>query len=407
MHFRRLKALRPLPELVSGIASVPYDVVSSEEARQQAGGLPDSLLHIVKAEINFPPGKRAYDDDVYEVALKQFQRLQDEGKLVREDEPCVYLYRQIMGEHSQRGILGLCHVDDYDNNVIRKHEKTRQDKEDDRTRLTDTLSANPGPVFLAYRDREGITAIMDKVEKDGEPLFDMVAPDGVRHTVWKMVDEAAGLEDAFSRIPVAYVADGHHRTASAARVARERREGNPHHHGQEDYNWFLSVLFPADELAILPYNRWVETLQGLGSEAFLEALSRLGTLEKVEDGNVPEGSKVRIYLENQWYELSFERLESADPAQRLDVSWLQEKVLAPFLGVDDPRTCEHIQFVGGIRGCGELEKMVQNAPGSVAFSLYPVTVEELMAIADSGGIMPPKSTWFEPKLRSGLVIHTF
>jgi len=309
-----------------------------------------------------------------------------------------------MGSHVQRGLVALCHVEDYDAELIKKHEKTRKDKEDDRTKLIDTLSANTGPVFLTYRDEAAVTALVNaKVQE--KPVHDFAAPDGIRHTLWRVAEPAKWIE-AFGRVPVTYIADGHHRAASAARVARLRRDRNPRHTGQEDYNWFLCVLFPASELKILPYNRIVFDLNGRTPEQFLgEVKARFGLSENAAATPGAVGD-VSMYLGGKWYGLKLKPEPNADPVSRLDVSLLQDKLLAPLLGIDDPRTSKRVDFVGGIRGTGELVKRV-DADGGVAFSMFPVTIDQLMDIADAGQIMPPKSTWFEPKLRSGLVVHTF
>jgi uncharacterized protein (DUF1015 family) len=309
-----------------------------------------------------------------------------------------------MGDHVQRGLVAGCHVDDYDAELIKKHEKTRKDKEDDRTRLIDTLSADTGPVFLTYRDDAAVTALVNAKTKE-QPLHDFTAPDGIRHTVWRI---AGGQEwvKAFGAVPVTYIADGHHRAASAARVARLRRERNPAHTGAEEYNWFLCVLFPASELKILPYNRIVLDLNGLTPAALLAKVKDLFGLVENANPSPARVGEVSMYLGGKWYGLRCVADAGADPVSRLDVSVLLDKLLGPVLGITDVRTSKRIDFVGGIRGTGELVKRV-DSEGGVAFSLYPVTLGQLMDIADAGQIMPPKSTWFEPKLRSGLFIHTF
>jgi uncharacterized protein (DUF1015 family) len=314
------------------------------------------------------------------------------------------VYQQQMGSHRQRGLVAGCHVDDYDAGLIRKHEKTRKDKEDDRTRLIDTISADTGPVFLTYRDASAVTALVEAKTRE-TPLHDFTAPDGIRHTVWR-IDAPAEWVKAFGAVPVSYIADGHHRAASAARVARLRRERNPQHTGAEEYNWFLCVLFPASELKILPYNRIVADLNGRSPADFLAATKQLFGLEENAPASPTAVGRISMYLGGKWYGLKCPNDPKADPVGRLDVSVLQDKLLAPLLGIDDPRTSKRIDFVGGIRGTGELVKRV-DAEGGVAFSLYPVTLGQLMDIADAGQIMPPKSTWFEPKLRSGLFVHTF
>ncbi len=404
MRIRAFQGLVPSPEHAPDVACVPYDVVNATEAAALAAGKPHSLLHVDRAEIDLPPATDPHADIVYSTARENFLGLQRAGILKRETEPCLYVYLQQMGAHKQRGLVAVCNVEDYDAELIKKHEKTRKDKEDDRTRLIDTLGANTGPVFLTYRDEAAVTALVEaKVAET--PLHNFTAPDGIQHTVWRIAGGEKWIQ-AFSRVPLTYIADGHHRAASAARVARLRRAQNPQHTGWEDYNWFLCVLFPASELKILPYNRIVADLNGRAPAEFLsEVKSRFGLEENVSPtpGNIGE---VRMYLGGKWYGLKCPVDPKADPVGRLDVSILQDKLLAPLLGIDDPRTSKRIDFVGGIRGTEELVKRV-DAEGGLAFSLYPVTIAQLMAIADAGQIMPPKSTWFEPKLRSGLFVHTF
>ncbi|PTY07237.1 DUF1015 domain-containing protein [Opitutaceae bacterium EW11] len=404
MRIRAFKGLVPVPTLTAEVACVPYDVVNTSEAAALAQGKPRSLLHVDRAEIDLPAGTDVHSDIVYETARKNFEKLQKDGALVRETEPCLYVYQQQMGAHKQRGLVAVCNVEDYDAELIKKHEKTRKDKEDDRTRLIDTISANTGPVFLTYRDEAAVTALVDAKVKEA-PLHDFTAPDGIRHTVWRIPGGEAWTK-AFGKVPVTYIADGHHRAASAARVGRLRRERNPKHTGNEDYNWFLCVLFPANELKILPYNRIVFDLNGRSKEKFLAEVESKFGLEKEATASPSAVGRVSMYLDKNWYGLRCPIDATADPVARLDVSVLQDKLLAPVLGIDDPRTSKRVDFVGGIRGTGELVKRV-DAEGGVAFSMYPVTVAQLMDIADAGQIMPPKSTWFEPKLRSGLFIHTF
>jgi uncharacterized protein (DUF1015 family) len=404
MRIRAFQGLVPQPAHAPEVACVPYDVVNAAEAAALAAGKPRSLLHVDRAEIDLPANTDPHSDAVYAKARENFLALQRDGSLKRETGPCLYVYQQQMGTHRQRGLVAVCNVEDYDAELIKKHEKTRKDKEDDRTRLIDTLGANTGPVFLAYRDEASVTALVEAKVKEA-PLHDFTAPDGIRHTVWRI----AGGEDwirAFGRVPVTYIADGHHRAASAARVARLRRERNPSHTGTEDYNWFLCVLFPASELKILPYNRIVFDLNGHTPADFLAKVkATFGLVENAPPSPTAVG-QVSMYLGGKWHGLRCPIDAKADPVARLDVSVLQDKLLAPLLGIDDPRTSKRIDFVGGIRGPDELVKRV-NAEGGVAFSMYPVTLAQLMDIADAGQIMPPKSTWFEPKLRSGLFVHTF
>ncbi len=404
MRIRAFQGLVPVSSHAPEVACVPYDVVDTAEAAALAAGKPHSLLHVDRAEIGLPPDTDPYSDAVYARARENLLKLQREGVLVRETGPCLYLYQQQMGAHIQRGLVAVCHVDDYDAELIKKHEKTRKDKEDDRTRLIDTLGANTGPIFLTYRDEATVNALVEAKVRE-QPQHDFTAPDGIRHTVWRIAGGADFIA-AFGRVPVTYIADGHHRAASAARVARLRRVQNPRHTGTEDYNWFLCVLFPASELKILPYNRHVFSLNGHTPAAFLGKVKAAFGLEENAAPSPAAGGRVSMYLDGKWHGLRCPIDPQADPVARLDVSVLQDRLLAPILGIDDPRTSKRIDFIGGIRGTGELVKRV-DAQGGVAFSLYPVTVAQLMDIADAGQIMPPKSTWFEPKLRSGLFIHTF
>jgi len=405
LRIKAFQGLRPARQFIEEVACVPYDVVNTAEAGALAVGKPRSLLHVDRAEIGLPPDTDPYSDAVYARARENFLNLQKDGVLVRESAPSLYLYQQRMGTHIQTGIVAVCHIDDYENNLIKKHERTRPDKEDDRTRLIGTLSADTGPVFLTYRNRPEIDALAKKAEWS-EPLYDFKAPDGVEHTFWRIV----GPEDfvrEFGQVPAAYVADGHHRTASAVRVGRERRAANPNHTGDEDYNWFLAVLFPASQLRILPYNRVVKDLNGLSQEALLTALRGEFAVTPRDWSEAREPGDIMMYLDRQWYELAWQPSVEMGIISSLDVSQLQDKVLAPFLGIDDPRTSKRIDFIGGIRGSEELVRLVDSGHGAVAFALHPPSVETLMQVADAGEIMPPKSTWFEPKLRSGLVIHTF
>ncbi|HRR33752.1 MAG TPA: DUF1015 family protein [Kiritimatiellia bacterium] len=404
MQIKPFAALRPAPEKAAALASVPYDVVDTAEARVLAAGNPDSFLHVSRPEIDLPDSVDVHDDAVYAQGVKAFRDLQARGVLLREAGERLYVYRQIMGSHSQTGVVACCHIDDYANDIIRKHEKTRKDKEDDRTRHCLELNANSGPVFLTYRDKAALDARV-AVTQQAAPLYDFTAPDGVRHTVWRVEGDAAPWVEAFKQVPLAYVADGHHRAAAAFRAGQQRRAANPNHTGNEEYNWFLAVLFPESQLRILPYNRCVADLNGLAPEVFLAQVSRIFTTSPAEGAEPAGPREVRMYLAGRWHALTWEEVE-ADPVGRLDVSVLQDRLLAPVLGIDDPRTNTRISFVGGIRGAGELTRRVDGGRDAVAFSMYPVTVAQMMDIADAGQIMPPKSTWFEPKLRSGLLIHT-
>jgi uncharacterized protein (DUF1015 family) len=405
MRIRSYRALRPLPELAGQIASVPYDVVNTAECRALVEGNPLSMLRVARSDLEFSDATDPYSEPVYARAKENFQKLVAAGHLVREAAPSVYIYQQQMGAHIQTGVAALCHVEDYDNNLIKKHEKTRKDKEDDRVRHTSTLSANPGPVFLTYRDQKAIDTIVAAAIAS-EPLMSFTAHDGIRHTVWR-VTAPTPLVDAFKQVPCSYIADGHHRAASAARVARERRAANPAHTGDEDYNWFLTVLFPAKQLRILPYNRLVLELQGRSARQLLGELGRVGAVTSTVAPAPAAPGSVHLFMEGQWHALALNPPPGSDPVSRLDVSLLQDKVLAPLLGIDDPRTSKRIDFVGGIRGTKYLEDAVNAGRAAIAFSMHAVTIEQLMDISDAGQIMPPKSTWFEPKLRDGLFMHQF
>lgn len=408
MRIRSFQGLVPSPKFVSEVAAVPYDVVNRDEAAALAKGKPNSLLHVDRAEIDLDPETDPYSAPVYAKARESFLRMQKDGVLTREAKPCMYLYRQSIGGHSQTGLVTVCHTEDYEQDIIKKHEKTRQDKEDDRTRLVDTLGANTGPIFLTYRQRPGISALIDSFMKAEKPIYDINAPDGVRHQVWRLsLGLCVSLTGLFeSQVPCAYVADGHHRAASAFRVSKMRREANPGHTGEENYNWFLSVLFPGDELKILPYNRAVKDLNCNDREEFVKKVGEIFKVKPTTMKSPTKPGQCCMYLKGQWYELAWEPAPNASPIDQLDVSILQDRLLRPVLGIDDPRTSKRIDFIGGIRGTAELEKLVDSRDFTVAFSMFPTTVDQLMAISDVGQIMPPKSTWFEPKLRSGLFIHT-
>lgn len=408
MKIRSFKGLTPAKGKAEAIASLPYDVVNFEQAEEQAKGRPLSFMRVVRSEIELPAGTDPYSDAVYAHAKENFEKLVADGNLVREPENCMYLYRQQMGDHSQTGLVAVFSAEDYDADVIKKHEKTRQAKENDRYRLTKTLRVNTGPVFLTVKDGTKLDQIVED-KKDSDAAFDFVAADGIRHTGWKISDPAklAEIVDIFDKIPSAYVADGHHRSASNARCARDLKAANPNHTGKEDYNWFLSVVFPAGQLKILPYNRVVRDLAGMSEAQFLQKLGEVCKVSESGEKSPTAPNYVDMYLGKKWYTLKFENTESLGAVESLDVSLLQERVLAPLLKIGDPRTDERIDFVGGIRGTAELERLVDSGKFAVAFSMYPTTVAQLMAIADAGEIMPPKSTWFEPKLRSGLFIHTF
>jgi uncharacterized protein (DUF1015 family) len=414
LRIRAFQGLVPDPAQVADVACVPYDVLNTEEARALADGKPNTLLRVDRAELELPADTNPYSDAVYAQAKKNFERLQSVGALRREAAPAIYLYQQRMGKHTQTGLTAVCHVDDYVHeraenanakDIIKKHEKTRQDKEDDRTKLIGTLRAGTGPVFLTYRGQAEIDAIVAEQQK-AVPTYDFTAPDGIQHTVWRVSDAAviSALVAEFAKLPAAYVADGHHRTASAARVALELRAKGA---GSPDSDWFLCVLFPGNQLQIMPYNRAVKDLNGITKEDFLAKVGQAFTLTTGVSPKPTQPGDIRMYLDGAWYGLSWKPAADADPISRLDVEGLQKRLLEPLLGVDDPRTSKRIDFIGGIRGTDELVMLVDSGKAAVAFSMYPTTVQQLMDIADADQIMPPKSTWFEPKLRSGLVVHTF
>jgi uncharacterized protein (DUF1015 family) len=409
LRIKPFKAIHPQPNKASQVASVPYDVVNTDEARELSKGLPQSFLHVIRSEIDLPENTNPYDGAVYAKARENFEGMLNSGILVRDDQPRMFLYRQVMNHRSQIGLVCCCHIDDYENDIIEKHEKTRKDKEDDRTRHILELNAHAEPVFLTYRDRPQIDDLVEADVND-RPLFHFIARDGVTHTVWP-VHNADLYVKAFEKtpgVPVAYIADGHHRTASAWRAGAERRASDPHHTGNEEYNWFLAVLFPSRQLHILPYNRLVKDLQGMTAQETLRKLSKAGTLRSTNNPSPAHAGVVCIYLDRGWHSLEFDAqsIDRDDVIGSLDVSLVQDRVLGPVFGIVDPRTDKRIDFVGGIRGAAELQKRVDRGEAAAALSLYPTSMDQLLAVADAGQIMPPKSTWFEPKLRSGLLIHS-
>jgi uncharacterized protein (DUF1015 family) len=385
---------------------VPYDVVNTDEARALAEGNPLSFLHVSRPEIDLPPGTDLYSDAVYRKAVENFEKLIVTCPLEKEAEPSLYLYRLIMGEHEQTGIVAVCSVDEYDNNTIRKHERTRRDKEDDRTRHMLMLRAQTGPVFLTYRGRSDID---DQVSAGlgAEPLYDLTAPDGVRHTIWR-VDDTEALVKSFESVPLLYIADGHHRAASASRARAELQQQSFAHTGKEDYNYFLTVIFPDSQMQILAYNRTVKDLNGMSKEAFLDSVSTQFSISEKANPEPPKRGHWSMYLDGKWYGLQLSPAATlpAGTVAQLDVSVLQDRLLDPILGIKDVRTDKRVDFIGGLRGTKELERLVNEGKAAVAFSLFPTTVGELLMVSDANEIMPPKSTWFEPKLRDGLLIHT-
>ena len=407
-EIRPFCCVHPAAEVVSQVAALPYDVYNREEARQAVEGKPLSFLNIDRPETMFAPDQDMYAPEVYEAARQRLEEQEQAGVYVKEEQPVYYLYELTMDGRSQTGIVACSSIDDYVNGVVKKHENTREDKEIDRIRHVDTVNAQTGPIFLAYRQNETLKAIVAE-EKAKPALYDFVSDDGIRHRVWKIDDPAqtAAIEAAFAAIPATYIADGHHRAASAVKVGLKRRAENPGYTGEEPFNYFLSVLFPDEELMILPYNRVVKDLNGMSREQFFEAVK--GKFELEEIGKEPyapaEKGTFGMYLDNTWYALKvLPQYRSADPVKGLDVSILQDQLLGPVLGIGDPRTDKRIDFIGGIRGLKELERRVREDM-EIAFSMYPTSIKELLAVADAGLLMPPKSTWFEPKLRSGLFIH--
>lgn len=402
---RPFQALRPPAERAAEVASVPYDVVNTEEASQLARDKPLSFLHVSRPEIDLPEGTDIHSDQVYRKALENFEKLTSECPLQTEEAPSIYLYRLVMGEHEQIGVVACCSVDEYDNDLIKKHERTRRDKEDDRTRHMLILRAQTGPVFLTYRASRDIdTMVMETMMADA--LFDFTAEDGIRHTIWRAPD-AVRFVQAFREVPHLYIADGHHRAASAARARSELKQQSFGHTGDEEYNFFLAVMFPDDQLQILPYNRAVRDLNGLSSGEFLDKVKQNFEVAEQQGANSGKRGQWSMYLEGRWYRLGLPA-STASPqgsVDSLDVSILQDRLLDPILGIKDVRTDKRIDFIGGMRGTAELERLVNEGKAAVAFSLFPTTIEDLLKVSDAGEIMPPKSTWFEPKLRDGLLIH--
>ncbi len=402
---RPFKAVRPQAEQVKQVASVPYDVVNTEEARALAAGNQLSFLHVSRPEIDLTEGTDIHGDPVYQKAAENFEQLRKSAPLESEADESVYLYRLLMGDQEQIGIVACCSIDEYDNDVIRKHERTRRDKEDDRTRHMLTLRAQTGPVFLTYRARPEIdTMVMQTLM--AKPLFDFTADDGIQHSVWRVPDPVRFVQ-AFRNVPNLYIADGHHRAASASRARAELKTQNPGHSGDEEYNFFLTVIFPDEQLRILPYNRAVKDLNGLSEAEFLTRVGKSFEVTQDADPAPGERGSWSMYLGGRWFGLKLAASESRPEGivDSLDVSVLQDRLLDPILGIKDVRTDKRIDFIGGMRGTGELERLVNDGKSAVAFSLFPTTLADLLSVSDAGEIMPPKSTWFEPKLRDGILIH--
>ena len=411
---KAFKGFRPPQELAEKVASRPYDVLNSAEARVEAQGNAHSFLHINKPEIDVPENVDLYDESVYQKGRENLDRFINEGYLVQDDSTCMYIYRQEMWGKKQTGLVACSSIDDYFNDIIKKHEFTRPVKENDRIKHMETLSAHVGPVFLTYPAVDEIDALVNDFVANNDPVYDFDAGDGVQHTLWvvnnaALTDRLSGLFE--EKVPFTYIADGHHRAASSAKVGKKLRDANPNHNGSEHYNHFLSVLFPANQLTIIDYNRVLTDLNGHSKEELLEKLSEHFDIEEKGAGEYKPQQlhEFSMYLDGNWYKMTAHSntYDDNDPIGVLDVTILSEKVFGPIFGIEDLRRDKRIEFVGGIRGLGELSKRVNSGEMAIAFALYPVTIEQLINIADSGNVMPPKSTWFEPKLRSGLVIHQF
>lgn len=407
IRIKPFRAWRPDPAIAPRVAAPPYDVVDRAEAAALAHGNPFSFLHVGRSDIDLPADVDPHDERIYLKARDNLKAFMLDGTLVHEREPSFYLYELTMFNRSQVGLVACVHVDDYEQDIIKKHERTRKDKEDDRTKHVLTLNANAEPVFLTYVGQPFIDRL-NADEMRNKSLYDFTSSlDGVRHRAWR-IKNADSYLDAFRRIDCAYVADGHHRSASAWRAGQERRAANPNHTGLEEYNWFLAVLFPASQLQIMSYNRVVRDLNGRTTADLLEQLAMLGTVSKTESPEPERPWVFGIYLPGQWYRLELDPLtiHENDPIKSLDAELLYERILNPILGIDDIRSDKRIDFVGGSRGIQELERRVDSGEMAIAFALHPVRIEQVMAVSDGGGIMPPKTTWFEPKLKSGLFVHT-
>ncbi len=406
------RGFRPPKEIVKDLASRPYDVLDSNEAREEAGDNKYSFLRVVKPEIELPENTNLYSQEVYDKAHSNFKKFIDNGYLVQDNKRNFYIYAQTWGDKTQYGIVGCAGVEDYINGIIKKHELTRTDKEEDRMKHVRVTNANAEPVFFTYPAKEEIDSIVSNIVEKNEPVYDFTADDGFGHHFWLIEDDSIinKLEKLFEEVPYFYVADGHHRTAAAALVGNEKKKNNPNHKGDEEYNFFMAVLFPDNQLTIIDYNRVVKDLNGLNKEDFLNKLKENFEVKKVgKEAYKPTNIHYfGMYLDGEWYSLKAndDTYDDNDPIGVLDVTILSNYVLDDILGIKNLRTDKRIDFVGGIRGLNELERRVDSGEMEVAFSLYPVTMKQLMDIADTGNIMPPKTTWFEPKLRSGLVIHT-
>lgn len=410
--FKPFRALRPVPEHAAAIASLPYDVMDSDEARLEVQKHPLSYIHVEKPEVDLPPGTDLYDPRVYAKARENLDNYVTQGYMKQDARPMYYIYRQTMDGREQNGLVGLASVDEYMQGVIKKHEHTRADKEADRIRHVDACDAHASPVFFTYPHQEVIDTVVDKVKQSREPAYDFVSDDGIGHTLWLMDDERdiAAIQSAFAQMPFLYVADGHHRTASAAKVGLLRREQHPDYTGEEEFNFFMAVIFPDNQLKIFDYNRVVKDLNGHTQAAFLDLVEEKFEVTKINGPGSYQPKQtfeIGMYLDHSWYRLVPRpgSWDASNVVASLDVSILQNNLLHPILGIGDPRRDKRIDFVGGIRGLEELVRRVDSGREVVAFAMFPTSIGELIAIADAGQIMPPKSTWFEPKLRSGLFIH--
>ena len=406
--FKPFRALRPKPEYAKDVASRPYDVLNAKEARQEADGNKYSFLRVIKPELELPDDIDPYGANVYNQGLENLNFLRSEQIIEKDATPSFYIYRLTMDGREQTGIVGCCHYQEYFDGHIKKHELTRTAKENDRVRHVETQNANAEPVFFSYRGLNSINQVITNATQS-DPVYDFTADDGIRHELWVINDESSisRIENDFKSVPDLYVADGHHRTAAAARVGQQKKENNPNHDGTEEYNFFMAVLFSDDQLKIFDYNRVVQELNGMSTDQFKDQLQLIFEISELESAQSPSKKGVfSMYLDKKWYSLAPKEVISSDnPKENLDVTLLSEKVLDPILGILDLRKDTRIDFVGGIRGLGELERRVDSGEMAVAFALFPVSMAELLAIADAGEIMPPKTTWFEPKLRSGLFIH--
>lgn len=405
---RPFNAVRPHNKVAHLVASVPYDVVNREESAELAKGNPLSLLRVTRSEIEMDADIDVYSKGVYLKARENFLRLKEEAPLIQDNEPHLYIYKLTMGNHSQVGIAATFSVEDYNNDVIKKHEKTRKVKEDDRTNHILTTEAQTGPVFLTYRGIPGVDKVVNDTMKNDEPLYDFTAPDKIKHQVWIINPDAEKvIVNSIAKVKNLYIADGHHRAASSSRTQKVKKEENANHNGSEEYNFFLAVLFPADQLRIMPYNRVVHDLKGMSKEQFIEKVKTNFSVEETALPSPASAKNISMYIDKKWYLLKPNQnvKHAASIGDNLDVSILQNYLLHPVLGIEDPRTDNRIDFIGGIRGTDELIKLVDSGKAAVAFSMYPVSVDDLINISDAGETMPPKSTWFEPKLRDGLLIH--